>query len=186
MEHNEAAGSESLSTIQKATPARNVDVVGQILENAHADWYSLPKWIRDRYDSGEIIFADREIHVRKEPGSREWYALSLDQFLGEDENGAIDVSSARLLVPPPVNVHWRESITRHRITEEQLRRVDRVFAYHPPKGDQAERYEKLRGLGRELALAILSLTPESREQSSAMTKLEEAIMHANAAIARNE
>ena len=33
---------------------------------------------------------------------------------------------------------------------------------------------------------IVTLTPKSREQSLALTKLEEAIMHANSAIARNE
>ncbi len=38
----------------------------------------------------------------------------------------------------------------------------------------------------KLAQYVLALTPESREQSLAVTKLEEAMMWANAAIARNE
>lgn len=58
------------------------------------------------------------------------------------------------------------------------------FTYHPPEGDQPERYEKLRDAAHELAELILELTPASREQSLAITKLEESSMWANAAIAR--
>lgn len=60
------------------------------------------------------------------------------------------------------------------------------FVYHPPKGDQAERYEQIRAAGREMAMLLTALTPESREQSLAFTALEEAVMWANAAIARRE
>lgn len=60
------------------------------------------------------------------------------------------------------------------------------FQYHPPKGDQPERYVDLRDKGKFLAAKIIELTPPSREQSLALTKLEECIMWANAAIARNE
>lgn len=64
--------------------------------------------------------------------------------------------------------------------------VDNRFTHHPPQGDQAQRYEQLRGRAKSLALEIMSLTPPSREQSLAITALEEAVMWANAAIARNE
>lgn len=64
--------------------------------------------------------------------------------------------------------------------------IDWAFTYHPPKGDQAERYERLRNGGRDLANLAASLCPPSRELSLAMTNLEQAIMWANAAIARNE
>ncbi len=60
------------------------------------------------------------------------------------------------------------------------------FHYHSPQGNQAERYERLRTNARELALLIATNTPTSREQSVALTKLEEACFWANAAIARNE
>lgn len=60
------------------------------------------------------------------------------------------------------------------------------FTYHPPKGDQAERYEEIRQLGRTMANEIDAMCPESREKSLAITKLEEAVMWANAAVARNE
>ena len=59
------------------------------------------------------------------------------------------------------------------------------FTYHAPQGDQAQRYEKLRFNGHNLAEMINELCPESREKSLAITKLEEAVMWANASIARN-
>lgn len=70
--------------------------------------------------------------------------------------------------------------------EAMLRRLERDYTYHAPHGDQAERYETLRELGKTLAIAIVTLSPASREQSAALTNLETAIMFANAAIARNE
>jgi hypothetical protein len=65
-------------------------------------------------------------------------------------------------------------------------RIENDFTYHPPKGDQVERYQELRAKAKELALLIYELTPQSREQSIALTLLEQANMMANAAIARNE
>lgn len=68
----------------------------------------------------------------------------------------------------------------------QITDINNRFSYHPPKGDQAQRYENLRDQAKSLALSIVALTPASREQALALTKLEEAVMHANSAIARNE
>ena len=64
--------------------------------------------------------------------------------------------------------------------------LENNFKYHAPKDDQQERYVFLRDEARVLAYNIVKNTPESREQSLAITKLEEAIFWANAAIARNE
>lgn len=61
-----------------------------------------------------------------------------------------------------------------------------AFTYHPPKDDQQARYVLLRDEACKLAEKIAAFTPPSREQSLALTKLEEAVMFANAAIARNE
>ena len=72
------------------------------------------------------------------------------------------------------------------ITDEQQKRLDNNFTYHSPHGNQAERYAYLRDAAKTLAARILYNTPESREQSLALTKLEEAVMWANASIARNE
>jgi hypothetical protein len=64
--------------------------------------------------------------------------------------------------------------------------VNRVFTYHAPFGNQPERYEALRNKARELGQMIQDVTPESREQSLALTKLQECVQMANAAIAINE
>lgn len=64
--------------------------------------------------------------------------------------------------------------------------LDNRFTYHAPSGTQPERYVALRAKAKELAELIVKLTPYSREQATALTKLEECSMWANAAIARNE
>jgi hypothetical protein len=64
--------------------------------------------------------------------------------------------------------------------------VNEVFTYHTPKGDQPARYEALRAKARELATLIQDSTPQSREQSVALTNLQQTVMWANAAIAINE
>lgn len=60
------------------------------------------------------------------------------------------------------------------------------FTYHAPKPGQPEKYVLLRDNAKGLAMLINDNCPDSREKSLAMTKLEEAVMWANAAIARNE
>jgi hypothetical protein len=60
------------------------------------------------------------------------------------------------------------------------------FTYHAPKDGQPERYGRIRSAAHELATLLNSECPESREKSLAMTHLEDAVMWANASIARNE
>ena len=64
--------------------------------------------------------------------------------------------------------------------------LENRFTYHKPFGSQPKRYEILRAKAKELATMITELTPHSREQSLALTKLEECTFWANASIARNE
>lgn len=64
--------------------------------------------------------------------------------------------------------------------------ADNVFKYHQPKGDQSERYQAIRLKAKELSLLIQRETPASREQSLALTNLQQAVMWANASIAINE
>lgn len=71
-------------------------------------------------------------------------------------------------------------------TEDQKETREKNFVYHPPKGDQTDRYASLRLCGNNLARALNESCPPSRELSLAMTNLEQAIFWANAAIARNE
>jgi hypothetical protein len=65
-------------------------------------------------------------------------------------------------------------------------KLENSFTYHPPKGDQATRYETLRTLAKGLAIAFDELCPNSREKSLAITNLEQAVMWANKSIASNE
>lgn len=60
------------------------------------------------------------------------------------------------------------------------------FTYHAPFGDQPIRYEMIRDRARNLAEFMSEKCPPSRELSLALTNLEQAVMWANAAIARNE
>lgn len=65
-------------------------------------------------------------------------------------------------------------------------KYDNTYSYHPPKGDQNDRYEAIRDNAKQLAMLFDIVCPDSRERSLAHTKLEEAVMWANASIARNE
>jgi hypothetical protein len=59
------------------------------------------------------------------------------------------------------------------------------FTYHPPKEGQPEQYQAIRDGAYHLAGLINRTAPESREKSLAVTHLEDAVMWANAAIARH-
>jgi len=72
------------------------------------------------------------------------------------------------------------------LTDEDKAELQKRFTYHSPRDTQPKRYNKLREHGGRLAEDIMYNCPPSRERSLALTKLEEAVMWANAAIARNE
>lgn len=75
----------------------------------------------------------------------------------------------------------KEAADRRTTTQEDL--INR-FTYHPVKLGQAEKYAAIRSKARELAELIVDTVPCSREQSTALTNLEQTVMWANAAIAR--
>ena len=62
--------------------------------------------------------------------------------------------------------------------------LNRTFAHHVPDGDKASRHAHVRAAMKAAARDILQVTPFCRELSLALTKLEEAMFWANAAIAR--
>jgi hypothetical protein len=66
-----------------------------------------------------------------------------------------------------------------------LKELENRFTYHAPEEDQVHNYEDIRGIGRRMAAIIIGLTPDCREQALAVTKIEEAVFWANAAVARN-
>lgn len=71
-------------------------------------------------------------------------------------------------------------------TEDDLKRNENNFTYHPPLPGQQERYIAIRNGAKDFATLLLTLCPPSRERSVAITELETACFWANAAIARNE
>lgn len=71
--------------------------------------------------------------------------------------------------------------------EEQIKRLNHNLTNHPPVGiDVIENFQTIRFFAKELGATIIQLTPVSREQSIALTHLEETVMWAVASIARNQ
>jgi hypothetical protein len=72
------------------------------------------------------------------------------------------------------------------MSSREIEELQRRFTYHPPKGDQVERYAEIRRLAAELATKIVASCPPSRERDVSLDNLDAVVMFANAAIARNE
>lgn len=76
-----------------------------------------------------------------------------------------------------------QAMAFYKPTETEL---ESRYSYHPPVRDQAERYNSIRKECLALAKHIVTNTPCSPEQARALNALDEVMMLANAAIARNE
>lgn len=72
------------------------------------------------------------------------------------------------------------------LSEKDRAFIEKTFVYHAPKGNQAERYVKLRETAKVFAELVCVNCPDSREKSVALTNIQQAFMWANAAIAINE
>ena len=59
------------------------------------------------------------------------------------------------------------------------------FTYHEPFEETLQRYKEIRTLAKMFSDVVDNLVPKSREASLAQTKIEEAVMWANAGITRN-
>lgn len=59
------------------------------------------------------------------------------------------------------------------------------FTYHPPTDKQVGSYRYLRGMGLQAARDIVALCPACPERDTAIRKMEEVVMWANASIARS-
>lgn len=62
-------------------------------------------------------------------------------------------------------------------------KIDDIFTYHAPEGDDLQKYQRIRDKAKELAHVILDNTPTSADQTAAIRKLRECVMTANASIA---
>ena len=58
-----------------------------------------------------------------------------------------------------------------------------LFTYHSPSGYQPDRYVRVRDAALEFARVVVANTPVSADQTTAIRKLREAVMTANASIA---
>ena len=70
----------------------------------------------------------------------------------------------------------------HKDTREK---IEHNFIHHAPDNEKIRRHTKVREDCLDLALTFGEELPDSREKALALTKLEEAMFWANAAIARN-
>jgi hypothetical protein len=61
--------------------------------------------------------------------------------------------------------------------------LDKFFTYHPPKGDQPDRYAEIRANALHMARVINENCPDGPDKSAAIRKLRECVMTANASIA---
>lgn len=68
------------------------------------------------------------------------------------------------------------------ITKED---VEQRFIFHPPDEEKAAKHARIRREIKATAETIVESVPEGREQSLAITKMEEAMFWANAGLARS-
>lgn len=86
-----------------------------------------------------------------------------------------DFNSSKLKEPSP---------RQRRIAPDSL---DNRFSYHPPVAPgKKEAHEEVREVMGNVADYLVKKLPPGRETSLAITKIEEGMFWANAAIARNE
>lgn len=78
-----------------------------------------------------------------------------------------------------------EDLTSYSYLPEDKRLIKTWF-YHPPKGDQSQRYSIINAVTREAAEEVIRYCPPSAEKTLALRALQQARMWANAAIAVNE
>lgn len=79
-----------------------------------------------------------------------------------------------------------QGATAYQPSGEMCRDIANRFTYHPPMQSQITRYTAIRGKACRFALDLMEDCPPSDELTVALRKLDEVVMFANAAIARNE
>jgi hypothetical protein len=77
-------------------------------------------------------------------------------------------------------------MAKYIVPPAMLARLENEGTYHAPIGDQESRYEQISEFALQFKLFVVENTPASREQSAALTAIDEATFFANSAIARHE
>ena len=62
--------------------------------------------------------------------------------------------------------------------------IDNNYTYHRPRAEDLDKFVQVRSKAKEFAALLGELCPEGRELSLARTNIEQAVMWANAGIAR--
>jgi hypothetical protein len=87
--------------------------------------------------------------------------------------------------PAPPTTTGATMTTTHN-DQRALDLIDRLHTYHPPQGDQAQRYQRISTAAEIFALVLAECCPGSPELTIAIRDVANARMHANQAIAVNE
>lgn len=80
---------------------------------------------------------------------------------------------------------YDEITTRYDLSEEDIDRL-RKWRHFRAHSDQSKRFIKINQITKRLAQSLMEMCPRSRELSLAIAALEEARLHANMAIMKNE
>ena len=64
--------------------------------------------------------------------------------------------------------------------------IERRFTYHKPSANKADTHAMIRAMGQRFAELVNIVCPDGREKSLAITNIEQAVMWANAAVARED
>lgn len=70
------------------------------------------------------------------------------------------------------------------LTQAEQERLDTIFTYHAPNDQTRLAYQAIRDGFKGMAAMVLMMVPPGREQALALTNIEQAVMWANAGIAR--
>jgi hypothetical protein len=64
-----------------------------------------------------------------------------------------------------------------------IEQLQEIFKYHPPTSEQQFRYQNIRHAALDFAQVIVANSPAGPDQTTAIRKLRECVMTANAAVA---
>lgn len=104
---------------------------------------------------------------------------------GEERLPEVDAAETRAQLAHDKLERDSRGSPEDRARTELLQRVAHDFVYHAPTPEQVGIYGELRDRGKDFASAMIVHCPPGRELSTALSKLEEAVMWANAGIARH-
>jgi len=104
------------------------------------------------------------------------FEQAINNYMEETAEDNPDLSEYKVITIQEALGNWRSSL--------EADDIETRFSYHTPKPGQPEIYQKLRDKAKELAYMIADSCPACYEKDTAMSRLDEVIMWANASIAR--